>query len=363
MAYAWLWGLAAAACLVARPAAESSAVARDGPAEVVGANRECMSSCRCSSHQCELGWLQEVVAGVHTVMGASDGSRTCHIQYVTSGVCCWHMLWCRPMAEVGVRCKPMLLWEPRPLAWTLTIANARQGTRMTWSELLSCMRDHKNQTHCRCWFQAPVWGWEREQERSQAGSISNHENVGCKNVSGETSGALGRLWLPRRQKLLGSSVEQPAIVVMRSSVMKAGGLGGWSAASVRVMEVRGREGWELSSLKLHGGQNCYSLPFFLAPSISRHLSFGSWRGESELGPERLEQLVAHLTLLFSSRRALLLREVPSWLWAMSAWGMEPCRQIKTHLPTLWCSSWSFPFIVFLTFKWTLEVLQTYFIRG
>ena len=209
MAYTWLWGLAAAACLVARPASESSAVARDGPAEVVGANGECMSSCRRSSHQCELGWLQEVVAGVHTVMGASDGSWTCHIQYVTSRVCCWHMLWCRPMAEVGVRCKPMPLWEPRPLAWTLTIANARQGTCMTWSELLSCMRDHKNQTHCRCWFQAPVWGWEREQERSQAG---RHENVGGKNLSGETSGALGRLWLPQWQKLLGSSVEQTAIV-------------------------------------------------------------------------------------------------------------------------------------------------------
>lgn len=78
-------------------------------------------------------------------------------------------------------------------------------------------------------------------------------------------------WGPLWSSLLSS--------VMRSSVMRAGGLGGWSAASARVMEVLGREGWELSSLKLHGGQNCYLLPFFLAPSISRHLSFGSfWEG-------------------------------------------------------------------------------------
>lgn len=140
---------------------------------------------------------------------------------------------------------------------------------------------------------------------------------------------------------------------------------GRSAASARVMEVLDREAgnWvHWSYMVAKTATRCLS--FLLQASLDISALAVSGRGESELGPERLGQLVAHLTLLFPSRRALLLQGVPSWLWAVSAWGMGQCRQSKTHLPTLWCSSWSFHFILFLKFlKWTLEVLQTYFIHG
>lgn len=96
--------------------------------------------------------------------------------------------------------------------------------------------------------------------------------------------------------------------------------------------------WELWLLWLH---DCYWNPHFssLFLAIFIHLSFASlwvgwnWSRSFMWCPKRLQKLVAHPVLPFLVSPSW---RVLSWCWAMLAWGMGSCRQMKLS---------SFPFRV------------------
>lgn len=75
-------------------------------------------------------------------------------------------------------------------------------------------------------------------------------------------------------------------------------------------------------------------------------------------PERLWKLVTHSVLYFPTKRTISGQEVPSWLWAGPAWGMEWYRQSVLFV----CGYFQVILLhyVLKLLKWTPEVSQCYF---
>ena len=115
--------------------------------------------------------------------------------------------------------------------------------------------------------------------------------------------------------------------------------------------------WESWSLLLCGWYQ-YSLLFFLVPSHLDSLNFASlcveWNQSGSFAwcLERLGKLLVHPACSFPARRNLSSWGVPSWLWAVPAWGMRWYRQNEVIFLPLFvglfsvlfcccCSCWNF----------------------
>ena len=268
---------------------------------VCGIKASCRKKCSGKGRASRSGWgqlgvheqLQELSSSVWTcvTIGASHRCTHCdggqwlesdlpHAIYGFRSLLLAHV-WCRPMAEVGVRCKPISCesldcWQG---LWRLPMlgkAHAFHGV----SCCLACVITRTGLA-AGADFRLQCGSGRGNKKGLRQVVSANIKMLGVKTSVVRPQGLWGgygflggkSCWGPLCSSLLES--------VIRSSVMKAGGLGGWSAASARVIELLGREGWEQSN------PNCYSLPFFLASSISRHLSFGClWEGWKSTGSRK-----------------------------------------------------------------------------
>lgn len=89
-------------------------------------------------------------------------------------------------------------------------------------------------------------------------------------------------------------------------------------------------------------------PAFLHSSLwSLHVSAllgWNWGNSFVQCSERLEKLVAHSTLPFLVRGTLSRCGIPSWCWAIMAWGIAWCRQMELFF--LFCFAPLFLFFLF-----------------